>query len=389
MSNWMILIVSVAAAVVAVEAVRRILRSRLIGERWILAGPLVRRCTWPGFATAAVATAYTVYTPDRSNEPSMVQGAAGQVIDRGLSLILIGCATWLVIQAAYAITDVVLDRLITVEGERNRKARRIRTQITLVRRVASAVIIVVALGAMLFTFPQVRALGAGLLASAGIAGVVVGIAAQSTLGNMLAGLQLAFSDALRLDDVVVVQDEWGRIEELSLTYVVLRLWDERRLVLPVSYFTANSFENWTRHSSRVIGHVLIRVDWSVPVEELRTELYRALREHPLWDQKDWTLQVTDTLPNGLLELRALMSASDSASAWDLKCDIREHMVTFIRDRYPESMPRFRVDVPPVSESVPGLLTGMMAAEPDPRPAGSLARGGDRRDPSRGSQDDES
>ncbi|MGC5010526.1 mechanosensitive ion channel family protein [Streptosporangium sp. DT93] len=371
------MIVSVAAAIVAVEAVRRVLRSRLIGERWILAGPLVRRCTWPGFATAAVATAYTVYTPDRTGEPTLVAGSAGQAIDRGLSLVLIACATWLVVQAAYAITDVVLDRLVAVEGERNRRARRIRTQITLVRRVASAVIIVVALGAMLFTFPQVRALGAGLLASAGIAGVVVGIAAQSTLGNMLAGLQLAFSDALRLDDVVVVQDEWGRIEELSLTYVVLRLWDERRLVLPVSYFTANPFENWTRHSSRVVGHVFIRADWSVPVEELRAELYRALREHPLWDQKDWTLQVTDTLPNGLLELRALMSASDSASAWDLKCDIREHLVAFVRDRYPESLPRFRVDTPPASAAVPGLFAGTTAGGPGPRPVGSRGMGGDR------------
>ncbi|GAA2895159.1 mechanosensitive ion channel [Streptosporangium fragile] len=351
MSEWLIMIISVLAAVVAVEVVRRILRSRLIGERWALAGPLVRRCTWPGFASATVATAYTVY------EPGMAEGSISVMIERILSLLMIGCVTWLFIQAAYAVTDVVLERLITIEGEGNRKARRIRTQIALVRRVASAVIIVVALGAMLFTFPQVRALGAGLLASAGIAGVVVGIAAQSTLGNMLAGLQLAFSDALRLDDVVVVKGEWGRIEELSLTYVVLRLWDERRLVLPVSHFASNPFENWTRHSSRVIGHVYLRVDWSVPVEELRTELYRVLREHPLWDQKDWTLQVTDTLPNGLLELRALMSAADSASAWDLKCDIREHMVTFVREKYPEALPRFRVETEPPPGTVPELLAG--------------------------------
>ncbi|GGS69771.1 mechanosensitive ion channel protein MscS [Planobispora rosea] len=339
MSDWIIMLVSVLAAVAAVEVIRRALRSRLIGERWVLAGPLVRRCTWPGFATAAVAAVYTVY------EPGMAEAAADSAIQRGISLAMIAAVTWLVIQAAYAVTDVVLERLHAVEGERNRRARRIRTQIALVRRVATAVVVVVALGAMLFSFPQVRALGAGLLASAGIAGVVAGIAAQSTLGNLLAGLQLAFSDAIRLDDVVVVENEWGRIEELTLTYVVLRLWDERRLVLPVSYFTSNAFENWTRHGSRVIGTVLLRVDWAVPVEELRAELYSALREHPLWDQKDWTLQVTDILPNGLVELRALMSAADSASAWDLRCDIREHMVTFIREKYPECLPRFRVDTP--------------------------------------------
>ncbi|MEU9833465.1 mechanosensitive ion channel domain-containing protein [Streptosporangium sp. NPDC048047] len=337
MSRWIIMLITVSAAAAAVEVVRRVLRSRLIGERWVLAGPLVHRCAWPALTTAVVVAAKTVYVP------SMAEGSFADGIEQVLSLAMIGVVSWLVIEAAYAVTDVVLDRLVTVQGERNRRARRIRTQITLVRRVASAVIIVVALGAMLFTFPQVRALGAGLLASAGIAGVIVGVAAQSTLGNMLAGLQLAFSDALRLDDVVVVEDEWGRIEELSLTYVVLHLWDERRLVLPVSYFTTNPFENWTRHSSRVIGAVMLRVDWSVPVDELRTELYHVLREHPLWDQKDWVLQVVDTLPNGLVELRALMSAADSPSAWDLKCDIREHMVRFIQEKYPDSLPRFRVD----------------------------------------------
>ncbi|MEV4097380.1 mechanosensitive ion channel family protein [Streptosporangium saharense] len=338
MSRWMILIASMLAAIACVEMVRRALRWRLIGERWVLAGPLVRRCTWPAFALAAVATANTLY------RPGMAEGTVEDAIERTITLFMIGCVTWLAIQAAYAVTDVVLDRLVTVEGERNRRARRIRTQITLVRRVASAVVILLATGAMLFTFPQVRALGAGLLASAGIVGVVVGIAAQSMLGNLLAGLQLVFSDALRLDDVVVVQGEWGRIEELSLTYVVLRLWDERRLVLPVSYFTTNPFENWTRHTSRVIGAVMFRIDWTVPVEELRVELYRALREHPLWDQKDWTLQVTDTLPNGLLELRALMSAADSPSAFDLKCDMREHLVKYVRERYPEALPRLRVDM---------------------------------------------
>ncbi|MBP2705826.1 mechanosensitive ion channel [Microbispora sp. RL4-1S] len=337
MWNWVTLAIAVVAAIVAVELLRRVLKSRLIGERWALAGPVVRRCTWPGFASAVLAAASAVYNPDMSGPQ------ANALVQRLFTLLLIGCVTWLVIQAAYAVTDVVLDRLTQVEGARNRRARRIRTQITLVRRVSAAVVVLVALGAMLFTFPQVRALGAGLLASAGIAGVIAGIAAQSTLGNLLAGLQLAFSDALRLDDVVVVRDEWGRVEELTLTYVALRLWDERRLILPVSYFTANPFENWTRHESRILGSVFLRVDWAVPVEEIRAELYRALRDNPLWDQKDWTLQVTDVTPQGLIELRALMSAADSASAWDLRCDIREHLVGFIREKYPESLPRLRID----------------------------------------------
>ncbi|MBB5077939.1 mechanosensitive ion channel family protein [Nonomuraea endophytica] len=342
MSTWAILALSVAGAIIVVEVARRLL-SRA-GAKWGLARHLVEHCTWAGFATAVVIAANVAFVPAMFGGTPQ-ERTLGEGVDRVLGLITIACVTWLIVGAAYAVTDVILDRLVLVEGDRNRRARRIMTQIALVRRVATAVIIVVALGAMLFSFPQVRALGAGLLASAGIAGAIVGIAAQSTIGNMLAGLQLAFSDALRLDDVVVVNNEWGRIEELTLTYVVLRLWDERRLVLPVSYFTTNPFENWTRHGSRVLAVVHLRVDWAVPVDALREELYRFIQESPLWDQKDWTLQVTDVLPNGLVELRALMSAADSASAWDLKCDVREHLVGYVRENHPESLPRFRVDLP--------------------------------------------
>ncbi|GAA3800820.1 mechanosensitive ion channel [Sphaerisporangium flaviroseum] len=348
--NWITLVVVVLAAIVSVELLRRLLRSRRVNGSFSLAGPIVERCTWPGFATAGVTAFNTVYAP------GMTGIVADYAVRQTITVLIIACVAWLVIQAAYAVTDVVLERLGTVEGDGNKKARRIRTQITLVRRAAAAVIIVVAAGAVLFSFPAVRALGAGLLASAGIAGVVAGIAAQSTLSNLIAGLQLVFSDAIRLDDVVVVDGEWGRIEELTLTYVVLRLWDERRLILPVSYFTTTPFENWTRHGSRVIGHVTLSVDWSVPVEEIRTELYRRLREHPLWDQKDWILQVTDVQPNGLVELRALMSASDAPSVWDLKCDIREHLVAYIRDNHPQALPRFRVqDLP--TERVTGSGPG--------------------------------
>lgn len=339
--KWIILVVSVLGAIVAVEVVRRLLVRAV--RRWPFAAHFLRRCVWPGFAVAALVAVNTVYTTTMFGY-GPEERAVADTVDKILGLVTIVCVTWLVIQAAFAVTDVVLDKLEQVDGDLDRRARRIRTQITLVRRVAAAVIIVVALGAMLFSFPQVRALGTGLLASAGIAGAIVGIAAQSTIGNMLAGLQLAFSDALRLDDVVVVNNEWGRIEELSLTYVVVRSWDERRLVFPVSYFTQNPFENWTRHGSRVIGHVYLRVDWSVPVAALREELHNFIKDHPLWDQKDWTLQVTEILPNGLVELRALMSAADSASVWDLKADAREHLVEYVRLNHPDALPRFRMDV---------------------------------------------
>ncbi|PZG19775.1 mechanosensitive ion channel family protein [Nonomuraea aridisoli] len=341
-ADWPILVIAVIGSILLVEVVRRVLCR--MGRKIEFARHLVEHCTWPAFTVAVVVATNVAFRPGMFGDGPAEREAAATV-DRFLGLGTIGTVTWLIVQATYALTDVVLDRLVRVEGERNRRARRIRTQIALVRRIAAAVIIVVALGAMLFSFPQVRALGAGLLASAGIAGAVVGIAAQPTLGNMLAGLQLAFSDALRLDDVVVVEEEWGRIEELTLTYVVLRLWDERRLVLPVSYFTQNPFENWTRHGSRVLAVVYLRVDWSVPVGKLREALYTFLQGNPLWDQKDWTLQVTDVLPNGLVELRALMSAADSPSSWDLKCDVREFLVDFVRDNHPDALPRFRVESP--------------------------------------------
>ncbi|GAA2316659.1 mechanosensitive ion channel [Nonomuraea roseoviolacea subsp. roseoviolacea] len=359
-ADWPILAVSVVGAILVVEIVRRLLiRAR---RRSALAGHLVEHCTWPAFAVAAVVAANFVFGPGMFGGTPQERDLSSSV-ERGLGLLTIASVTWLIVQASYALTDVVLERLVRVEGERNRRARRIMTQIALVRRIAAATIIVVAVGAMLFSFPQVRALGAGLLASAGIAGAVVGIAAQPTIGNALAGLQLAFSDALRLDDVVVVDNEWGRIEELTLTYVVVRLWDERRLVLPVSYFTQNPFENWTRHGSRVVAAVFLRVDWSVPVEKLREELYTFIQSNPLWDQKDWTLQVTDVLPNGLIELRALMSAADSPSAWDLKCDVREHLVRYVRENFPEALPRFRVEAPETRAGVP--WTAQLGAELDP------------------------
>jgi small-conductance mechanosensitive channel len=321
-----VLAVSVLVAVLVVEVVRRLLTGRYV-KRWPAVQRTARRCAVPGYAVAAVAGARVVLS--------------GHLLD----LALIGTLTWLIIRVAFGMTDSALDRLTTIEGSRNVRARRIRTQVLLLRRTGAAIMVIIALAAALFTFPVVRAVGAGLLASAGVAGIVAGVAAQSTLSNVFAGLQLAFSGALRIDDVVVMDGEWGRIEELALTYVVLCLWDERRLVLPVSHFTQNSFENWTRHSSRVIGSVVLNVDWSVPVEELRTELYRLLREHPLWDQKDWILQVIDVLPNGLVQVRAMMSAHDSASAYDLRCDIRERLIEFVRVNHPSALPRYRVETP--------------------------------------------
>jgi len=227
-----------------------------------------------------------------------------------------------------------------------------------IRRITVALTFVTALAAMLMTFGSVRTIGASLLASAGVLGIVAGLAAQTTLANVFAGLQLAFTDHLRIDDVVVVETEWGRVEEFTLTYVVVRLWDERRLVLPTTYFTTKPFQNWTRDESRVVGSVELHVDFRLAVDPVRLELERVLNESPLWDRRDWVLQVTDVTPTTMV-LRALMSAIDAPSAWDLRCEVREKLIAFLRDRFPEALPRVRAD-----------LIG-----PDERPAGNPRDGG--------------
>ncbi|MDL4820225.1 mechanosensitive ion channel family protein [Actinomadura opuntiae] len=341
---WITFAVVVGVAVVIVEGGRRLLAGRL-ARHWPSVGRVARRCAAPAFAFAAVVSASAAVP-----YPHMSDHAEG-IVRHLMRIAVIGVTTWLVLRITYALTDPPLARLMRIEGERNRRARRARTQMMLLRRIAAMVVVILAVGAALFTFPAVRAVGAGVLASAGVAGLVVGIAARPTLGNLLAGLQIAFSDALRLDDVVVVQGQWGRVEELTLSYVVVRLWDDRRLILPVSYFTEQPFENWTRHSSRVVGSVELHVDWTVPIEELRTELYAMLQDNPLWDRREWVLQAVDVQPNGLVTMRALMSAADSASAWDLRCDVREHLISYIREHHPEALPRFRTD-PDVPEDDP-------------------------------------
>jgi hypothetical protein len=215
----------------------------------------------------------------------------------------------------------------------------------MLRRVTVAAIVVVTVGVMLMTFPEVRALGASVLASAGIISVVAALAAQSTLGNLFAGLQLAFSDAVRVDDVVVVENEWGRIEELTLTYVAVQIWDDRRLILPTSYFTTKPFQNWTRTGSAVLGTAELDVDWSAPVEELRTELRRACEGTELWDGRVCVLQVTDAI-GGMIRLRALVSAHDAGALWDLRCLVRERLVAWVWENHRGALPRLRADTDP-------------------------------------------
>jgi len=233
-----------------------------------------------------------------------------------LVVVVIAALAWLVGGLLVALEDFTLARWRTDVPD-NRRARQLHTQVVMLRRVTIAAIVVVTVGVILMTFPEVRAVGGGLLASAGLISVVAALAAQSLLSNFFAGLQLAFSDAVRLDDVVVVEDEWGKIEELTLSYVVVQIWDDRRLILPTSYFTSTPFENWTRTRSAVLGTAEFDVDWSVPVQQMRDELRRLLEGTPLWDGRVCVLQVTEAT-GGMVRLRALVSPADAPSLWDLR-----------------------------------------------------------------------
>ncbi len=221
--------------------------------------------------------------------------------------------------------------------------RRIATQLRLLRRIANAVIGVLTIGFALFTFPEIRGLGAGILASAGVLSVVGGLAAQSVLGNLFAGIQLAFTDAIRVGDVVVVEKEWGTIGEITLSYVVVYIWDERRLIVPSTYFTSTPFETWTRKSPKIYGVVMIDMDWRVPVAAIREEFHRLLDTTELWDRRTADCLVTDAT-GGYLQVRFVASAADSTAQWNLRCLIREHMVEWVRENYPDAMPRSRVIV---------------------------------------------
>ena len=223
------------------------------------------------------------------------------------------------------------------------EVRRMRTQLSVVRRLVAVTIAVIAVGAVLFTFPEVQAIGTSILASAGIVSVVAGLAAQSTLGNLIAGIQIAFSDSVRVGDVVVVEGEWGRIGEITLSYVVVYIWDERRLVLPCTYFTAQPFEVWTRKSDKVLGTVYMDLDWRVPVEEVRAHFQTVIERSEWWDRRTASVLVTDAR-GGFVTVRFVISSANSGDQWNLRCLVREEMIAWLQREHPQSLPVTRVRV---------------------------------------------
>lgn len=280
-----------------------------------------------------------------SNAPASLPFAAA--VRHLLSIALIGMLTVLCVRLVNAVAEGVIGRY-SVDVPDNLKARAIHTQTRVFSRIVNTLIIIMGVSALLMTFPGVRQIGSSMLASAGMAGLVAGFAARPVLGNLIAGMQIALTQPIRIDDVLIVNGEWGRVEEITGSYVVVRIWDERRLVVPLEWFIQNPFENWTRSSSQILGTIFFWVDYALPVDVLREELLRVCQAAPEWDGRVCGLQVTDASERSM-QLRALVSATDASKAWDLRCRVREALVGFIHREYPECLPRLRTEV-----SGPGL-----------------------------------
>jgi small-conductance mechanosensitive channel len=265
--------------------------------------------------------------------------ALAEVVRNGTSLLLIGVVAFILCQVVDASATFVL-KPYRLEVTDNLQARGIHTQVMVLKKVALAVIGVFTLASMLMVFESVRQFGASILASAGIAGIVVGLAAQRSIATLLAGFQIAMTQPIRVDDVVIVENEWGRIEDITLTYVVVRIWDQRRLIVPMTYFLERPFQNWTRSSSEILCTITFFLDYTVPVHSLRAELTRILQQSQYWDGRVNVLQVTDSREH-TMEVRALASAADASLAWELRCEVREQLVGFVQRNHPGSLPRIR------------------------------------------------
>ncbi len=300
-----------------------------------LRGAFLRRIRWPLRILVPVLCVYAALPTVRA---SMTDSVA-LVLDSGLRILVIVGVAWGLVAILYAVEEAVSERYKTDVPD-NLEARKIVTQTRILRRIAATAIIVIAAGVVLMQYEPFRELGTGLLASAGIVGIVVGVAAQRTLGDLIAGIQIALTQPIRVDDVVIVEGEFGWVEEITLTYVVVRVWDRRRIVLPITHFVEKPFQNWTRTSSDLIGTVFLYLDYSVPVQDLREELQRIVEASEHWDGDVAGLQVTETSER-TVTLRAIASAKDAPTLWNLRCEIREKLVAYVREHYPEALPTLR------------------------------------------------
>lgn len=352
-----------AVVIVAVIAVSLTLIVRLAARRWPSASALSRSARMP---LRTLLLVIGLWIAIRSSLPGGETNEWWEPLNLVCRIVTIGAAAWLVSASALFLEDLSLRRY-RVDVADNRIARRARTQVLVIRRLTVMVIVVLAIGSILLSFPGASTIGASVLASAGVISIVAALAAQSTLGNVIAGIQIAFSDSIRYDDAVIVENEWGWVEEITLSYVVVRLWDDRRMVLPSTYFTTTPFQNWTRNHSELLGSVEFDLDWRVSPDGMRSELDRILPLTELWDGRVKVLQVTDAV-NGWVRIRILVTARDAPTLFDLRCHVRERMIDWLQAKDEGGLPRHRVEsvdrvAPKRSRTEPsGLFSGDEEAE---------------------------
>ncbi|WP_103062044.1 mechanosensitive ion channel family protein [Actinomyces qiguomingii] len=350
---------------------------RTMGRRRVMYAELIRFCRTPMYVTAAVIGAFI---GGQIAFFDLSQPDWAQFVLHALLIGMILASTWVVVGIAKAVESSIVIG-VRARGDVGR-TKRITTQAQVMRRVAEVIIVVCGLVGVAMTFPSARVAMASLLASAGLVSVVAGLAAQSTLGNLFAGIQLATTDAIRVDDVVVVNDEQGYIEEITLTYVVVRVWDGRRLIFPSTYFTQNPFANWTRRGSQLTGTFTIDLDWRVPVAALRAEVDRILSGSQAWDGRVASVDVTDT-SDATVTVRVAVSGANNADVWTLQCQLREELVAWLQREAPYALPRTRVEVDnvdivhdPTAEKVARLAEELVTLQrPDgaePEPSGAAA-----------------
>jgi len=362
--------VAVIAAIIIAFAITAIaaFSFRLVGRRKAWARVLVQLIRVP-FRMTVLIGALWLAVAGYLDVPDDMDALVGFIF----RALFIGSATWLLCALLYYAEEMAANRY-RIDVRDNRVARRVRTQLRMLRRIGIVIIIICAIGTVLLSIPGAATVGASLFASAGLLSVVAGLAAQSTLANIFAGMQLAFNNALRVDDVVIVENEWGKIEEITLTYIVVHIWDDRRMVLPSTYFTTTPFQNWTRHNSELLGQIDFDLDWRVNPAAMREELNRVVAQTDLWDGRAVVLQVTDAV-GGFVRVRVLVTAQDAPTLFDLRCFVRENLIDWVNAENPEALPLNRVEVrqqpetPPVRPSsrgrkaerpvieAPGLFSG--------------------------------
>ncbi|HEY1808946.1 MAG TPA: mechanosensitive ion channel domain-containing protein [Acidobacteriaceae bacterium] len=339
-NNWHILLWSagiLAGGVAAALAARLVLlwlmrrftrrRGKIIGESLVRHGEGPTRWIFPLLAMLCILPGLEL--------PQVLKSALEHITGLGL----IAATAWLVILFVDVARDVVAGRY-RIDVSDNLTARRLQTQFDMLHRITVVLVVIVTASIMLMTFPAIKHIGVSILASAGLASLVVGMAMKDTLSNLVAGVQIAFAQPFRIEDAVVIDNEWGWIEEIGMMYVVVRIWDLRRLVIPLSYFLENAFQNWTRNSADLLGNTILYVDYTVPLEEMRAELKRICESSQKWKGQVCVLQVTDASEH-TMQVRALMDARNSGDAFDLRCVVREGLIVWLQKNYPGSLPRYR------------------------------------------------